>query len=490
MNDRLTSIRCGWTTVLPCLLLFLLPALLYAKTAGYEFIPSWDDGDYILRNPYAKGLSIENIRGAFTEIFVLNYAPIHILSYMLDYELWGLDPAGYHLTNVLFHAANTVLLYLVLKRISARPWVSFAAALLFSLHPLNVENVAWVTERKTLLATFFSFLSLLAYFDFREKNGGARLVLSLVLFCFAVLSKPLAIVLPLVVTAYEYCRGARPKILVLLPFYLISCALAMLAVGIHVVSGGVDRDSLSLDVLFGTVYPTMLPVFWKYVRLVILPFGLSGYYDTELYSSWLAPPVIASLVTWLLVTAAVFYKGNGQVRFWFLWFWIWLLPVSNVIPLQVYYADRYMYLPAVGLFVLVALALEKVFVGREKEKDDGRSACSKKGVAPRWTSGSAKWGVLALGALFFAVLAYDRIGVWRDEVTFWEDTVRKSPHQDRVRLNLGYAYEMRGRLAEAEREYLEAVNIYPSPEAVANLRMVRLKSDYLKRQRQGPGGGQ
>jgi hypothetical protein len=468
-------------TLLPYLVLLVVPVLLYFRTMGFEFIPSWDDGDYVIKNPYIRGFTAANLKVIFTEVHTNNYAPIHLLSYMVDYTFWGLDAKGYHLTNFLLHAVNSVVLFVFVKRITGRSGVSFAAALFFSVHPLNVENVAWVSERKTLLTTFFALFSLLYYDKFRRLGGGRFLTIALGLFVCAILSKPLAVILPLIVTAYELfiVQGVGLKRFVpIIFYYLISLVGASISIWAHVSTKAVEVENLTSEFLLGTVYPTMLMVFWKYIALVLFPFNLSGYYDTEVYSSWLTLPVVVALIAWIIVFVIILWRGNGQVKFWFFWFWIWLFPVSNIIPIAVYYADRYMYMPAVGLFVLLLLALEKVS-GGTLEVTDSHGIVPNRNRA-KISSRLIIWSVVVLVGVYFTYASNLRIPVWQDDVIFWEDTVEKSPGLAKTHWNLGYAYEMRGRLTEAEKEYIASIKIYPYPEVISNLKMLRYKAAYLK----------
>lgn len=438
-----------------CLILFALSFLFYLKSVGFDFLPSWDDGEYVLDNPRVHGITFENLRLIFTTAYFSNYAPLHLLSYAIDFSIWGLSPAGFHLTNVVFHAANSAMVYLLVRKMTADGFVSVVAALLFALHPLNVENAAWVSERKTLMTAFFSFASILAYLSFRESGGKGLYLLSLVLFCLALLSKPLTVVLPLVLAACELFLGKDLRALKWTPpFFALALAFAFIAFRAHAEASSIEGATLAPEVLFGVVYPTMLPVYWEYARLIVWPSGLSGFYDVKLHYSFFEPAVISALISWVAVFALVLWKGNGQVRFWFIWFWAWLLPVSNIIPLPVYYADRYMYMPAIGFFVLFGL-----FVSWFGKRAGFKTAATVAAVV-----------IIALGAA-----AFFRMDVWKNEVAFWEDTVKKSPGQDKAHLNLGYAYEMEGRFEEAEKEYMAALAIYQSQEAMSNLEMVRIK---------------
>src|SRR5574340_488152 len=149
--------------LLPYVLLLAAVLTLYAKSIGFDFIPSWDDDAYVINNLLVQSFSAANLKAIFTEPFLSNYAPVHLLSYSADYFFWGLNPAGYHLMNLVLHAANVLLAFAVIKRISRRNDVAVISSILFAIHPINVENVAWVSERKTLLSAFFTFLALLSY---------------------------------------------------------------------------------------------------------------------------------------------------------------------------------------------------------------------------------------------------------------------------------------------------------------------------------------
>lgn len=454
----------AFSRMLPYAAVFTLSVLLYIKSLGFDFIPSWDDYEYVINNIYIRGLTLENLRVIFGSPFFGSYAPAHLLSYTLDYAVWGLDPRGYHLTNIILHALNGCLVYAVVKRVTGRKAASFVAASLFAVHAINVENAAWVSERKTLLTAFFSFFALLSYMRFRDISGYGHYLLSLLFFTLALLSKPLMVTFPLILSAYElfFRKGGR-RPLATVPFFAVSAGAAFLAVYAHMGAGSVEEANLTFSTLFGAVYPSMLPIFWKYIGLIVWPLHLSGYYDTTVYNSFLSPVVALSLAAWAAVFALVLWKGDSQTRFWFLWFWIWLLPVSNIIPIPVYYADRYMYLPAISLFVFSGLVFDGLFSALKN--------------APRFARGAVYAAPAVLIVFYFAV-SFNRLDVWRNELVFWEDTAKKSPGQFKARLNLGYAYDMAGRYDEAEREYIAAIAISPAQEAVSNLDMVRAKKRF------------
>ncbi|MFQ5736910.1 MAG: glycosyltransferase family 39 protein [Thermodesulfobacteriota bacterium] len=458
------------TRFLPFAVLFLVAFLIYLKTTGYAFIPIWDDREYVLNNIYIRGLNLENLRYIFTRPILGNYAPLHILSYSLDYAVWGLDPRGYHLGNVILHGLNSMLAYALIRKVTGNARSSFLAALIFAVHPLNVENVAWVSERKTLLTAFFSFTAIIFYTRFSDGRRAADYLLSAAFFLLAILSKPLTVTLPLVLLAYEFfVKGRRGRALLYpVPLFLLSLFGAATTLASHLGHTETERGIMTLSTLFGTIYPTMLTIFWKYLRLMVWPLGLSGFYDTTLYHSFLSPPAAAALLGLAALFIAVLWKGGAQTRFWFLWFWLWLLPVSNLIPIPVYYADRYMYLPAIAFFVLIGSLT--VRAARAMEGGYG---------VRRYLP----YAVFTVIFAFYASVAFNRTAVWRNELAFWKDTARKSPALFKPRLNLGQAYEAEGMLDEAEQEYLAAVAIYPDPDVISSIKFIRMKRQYLRRSR-------
>lgn len=450
--------------LLPYALLFLATVALYLKSVGYDFINTWDDADYILDNPLVHSFSRENLATILGSEVMSNYAPLHLLSLSLEYWLWGANPAGYHAVNIIVHAANACLACGMLRRLTGDGLLSFWAALLFVIHPVNVENVAWVSESKTLFATFFMFAALLLYLRHLRTGGRSSAALSVLSFVAAALFKSVVVPLPLVLLAYHaFIAEARPAWKTLAALAAVSVLTTALALWAQASGGAVDRQELTRDVLLGLIYPTMLPVYWKYLATFLAPISLSGLYDTTMHHSFLEPVVLCSLAGLIALLVVAFWKGNHQVRFWTVWCFMFILPESNLVPLPVYYADRYIYHEVLGFSVLLLMAVR---LGMSR-------------MTP-----SRKWLRVAFAAfvLSYGVLAFQRLDVWRDDLVFWEDAAKKSPNIWKTRLNLGISYEMDGRLAEAEREYLVSLSLYPTDNARYALGMVRAKMDY-ERQR-------
>lgn len=456
------------------LLVGAVPLLLYLRTVGFGFIDSWDDASYVLENPLITALTWSNLQAIFAAPHLGHYSPLQLLSYALEFPLWGRDAGGYHAVNALLHSANAVLLFALVLRLTRDRAVAALVALLFAVHPLNVENVAWIAERKTLLSALFSFACLYAYLDWRGRGGRARYALFLALGLLAILSKATAVALPALLWAYEWALGERPRRwLAPLPLLAVALWATWMTLAGHVAGDAIEAGALAPDVLFGTVYPTSVVLWWRYIGLLLWPAGLSGFYEATLHHSFLAPAVFFSLAGWLAVAWLALFRGGAQLRFWFLWFAICFAPVSNIIPINTYMADRYMYLPAIGWFVALGLGLRAA-----------HGWLVRRGLRQATPGVLAVCAVLVLG---YAAAAWDRTEVWRDEVTFWEDTVRKSPSQYKPRLNLGTAYERRGRLEEAEASYRAALAIWPQGDAaIRNLRMIEARRRFREGGSQSP----
>ena len=192
----------------PLLVLLLAGLAIYGRMLGHDFLPTWDDAGYVLDNPDIRGFTIANLRAVFSRFYMGNYAPVQMLSYMLDYSIWGLRPWGYLLTNLLLHLANGLLFYHLVQRLEGDDSWAWLAALIFLVHPVQVESVAWVSQRKNLLAMLFSLLSFHGYLRFRlavERLSRSELCVSPV--CCGVAEAGCAAILePLRVFRYAFFR--------------------------------------------------------------------------------------------------------------------------------------------------------------------------------------------------------------------------------------------------------------------------------------------
>jgi tetratricopeptide (TPR) repeat protein len=413
---------------------------------GNQFV-NWDDDKNFLNNPYFRGLTLSHLRWMFTTSLLGHYHPFTWITLGLDYVLWGMNPAGYHLTNILLHAANAVLLYLIaLRLLGGRIWVAVLAALLFSVHPLRVESVAWVTERRDVLSGFFYLLSVLTYLRAQrppEDGPSSRtreMALSAAFFAAGLLSKVIVASLPLVLLlldAYPLRRGFR--LAEKIPYFLFAAAGALAALatqgaGVHgfaehvVLLPGL-RTGLSLYGLFFYLWKTVLP-FGLYPQYV-LPAGISVF-DRRIV-------LAAALAAALTITAVVLRRRLPAFAAVWACYVVTLLPVLSFARLdtQQYAADHNSYLATLGLALAGAAAIAAI-----RRREIARAA------AP-------------LLILIFAMLCRRQIPVWRDPSSLWTATLAGAPDSVVAHNNLGEALAAQGRLGEAAAHFRRAIEIRP-----------------------------
>ncbi|HEY6839314.1 MAG TPA: tetratricopeptide repeat protein [Geobacteraceae bacterium] len=446
----------GWRShLLPGLTLMAVCFVVYAGTLGHGFLQNWDDAQYVVENPAIRGFSVANIAAAFTSLNVGNYAPLPILSYTLDYSLWGLDPRGYHLTNIILQGACATALYALLWSIYRRRDLALLAALFFAVHPVQVETVAWVSQRKNLLAMFFYLLAALGYLVAEESGAKRWYFLSLAAFVCALLSKSVAVVLPLFLLLLDLgALGTRwePRLLVnKAPYVLLAAACALAAVITQQGSHGGGRTDFHGGG-GGATFFTMLPVFVTYLRMVVWPGGLSAVYDPPLRHSLLEPAVLGALIflTALFAVSLVSWRRHRERA---LWFWsaaIGILPVSQLIPITTLMNDRYLYFPMIGFAAFF-----------------GCIFTSSADTARPWLRRSAQGGAL-LCLIALALVAQRRAAVWHDALSLWSDAVVKAPGNQYAHQGLAEVLERRGELERAAAEYEAAIRLDPTSAELHN----------------------
>lgn len=448
MSDRLTASNLKEKIrphLVPVLLLAMATFVVYARILGHDFLHVWDDNYYVTENPSAWGFSLENIRTAFSSFYTGNYAPVQILSYMLDHTFWGLDPAGYLLSNIVIHLLNGLLIYHLLLRLYGERLLPLVAAAIFLLHPLQVETVAWVSQRKSLLAIFSMLVAWESYVTYRQSPAGKGrcvYVLSVVTFLLSLLAKSVTVVFPLALLLFDRCfpaGGGRHRYKDKIPYVIATLAVAavtLVAQDPEVGSGG--RTGYHGGTPWAT-FLTMLTVFCRYLGMIAWPGKLSADYAPPIHT---APDAAVGLS--VLILAAVALSGRALWRrdrrsgFWFLFFWLGLLPVSQVVPIVTLMNDRYLYLPMIGVAALAATGV------RVANFRDGKYSVLLKG------------GVAAL-LLVMAIASFNRAAVWRDSISLFRDQTAKYPESVRGWRFLAEAYLRHGRIDEARQTYYLAL---------------------------------
>jgi hypothetical protein len=385
----------------------LLATTAYAGSFSGGFVS--DDVTAIAGNPLLRSLAPSNLRAIATSFDDANYIPLKVLSLALDYQVWGLTPAGYHVTNLALHVANALLVYLVLLRLGEPAGAACAVALLWAVHPVQVESVAWISERKNVLSTLFFLLGFLVYLRFSEQPRARTYLLLLALFVCALLSKVNTVVLPALMLAYEVGERFRLRgrdLAATVPLLAVGALLAW--VNLHGnPSHGVAYHGGSLAVTVRTM-STVLP---RYLALALAPWQPSFYHAVPLRGSWLEPAVLGGALTLLasIAVAVALIARRRRGAFWIAWFFVTLAPMLNLVPFPALMADRYLYIPLLAPLVLVAWGMRALAV---------RFPLLGRGMP-------ALAGAAALACAGFTLA---RVPVFRNELSLWADWAVRTPY--------------------------------------------------------------
>jgi tetratricopeptide (TPR) repeat protein len=412
-------------------------------------LTNWDDEGYVLSNPYLGDLSWDGIRALFGSYYKGNYHPLSMLSLSVDHRIGGLSPRVYHASNLALHLANTLLVFALARRLLQSLPGGFIAALLFGVHPLHVESVAWVSERKDVLYTLFYLLSLLAYLRCLDRADGRQrfYTLSLVAFVLSLLSKGQAVALAPSLFALDLLRGRDLRKLHVwiekVPYFALALGFGIVALGAQSGSGqlqGVSQWSVLERLALAS------SGYLQYLLKLALPLNLSAFYPyperiegslPALY--WLAPlgvAGVAGLFAWsvrharVLAFGIAFFTANVV-------FVLQLVPVGGAII-----ADRYSYVASIGLFVPLAAGAIALYERRQP-------------------LGVAALVALAIYSAALAVATHRRTGVWHDSLTLWDDVITKHRGIDIAHLNRALARYGAGDLRGAEDDLSEAIRISP-----------------------------
>ena len=334
--------------------------LLYLPVVHHDFIRLWDDDAYVTDNPHVTtGLKLSNVVWAFTSFEQSNWHPVTWISHMLDCQLFGLNSSAQHYENVALHALNVLLLFWLLQLATRAAWRSFIVAAVFAVHPLNVETVAWVAQRKSLLSALFSLLAVAAYGSWVRRGGWQRYLLIVVAFALALMSKAMAVTLPLLLLLFDYwplqrMEGLPPfhrwtrLTIEKLPLFAMSAVSSVLTEMAQHAGGSVMQLSM---LPLSTRLENALIACVSYIGKILWPTHLATYYP--LTFSPAAGDALASAAILIAITAAAIYfrRARYLVVGWLL-FLIALVPVIGVVQVGFQgMADRYTYIPAIGLMI-------------------------------------------------------------------------------------------------------------------------------------------
>ncbi len=416
--------------------------LVYVPSLGNDFT-NWDDQFYVTENPL---LAHSGFGALLTTPLAGNYHPLTMWSLALNYRLSGLHPGSYHWLNLLLHLANTALVFLLVLLLSeGRLWVSVATSLFFGIHPMHVESVAWIAERKDVLYALFYLVGLIAYVRYIDRRRALGLGLSWVAMLLSAAAKPAAVVFPFTLLAIDWFRRRKitPSVLLeKLPFLAISVAAGLLTLRAQRLAGAVALQWSPLRKVLFACYGTAM-----YVVKLFLPFRLSAIYP---YPTVEGQPLgleyyIAAVAVLILLPLAL-YLGRRlrPVLFGVAFFFINIVLVLQIVTVgQAVMADRYTYVPYIGLLFALAWWLD--------ERPGAISA--------RFPVRTAVAVVLALLLPVCLAQTWARCGVWRNSITLWNDTIAKYPRRivDAYNNRGNYLYRVAGRPQEALADFNQAL---------------------------------
>ena len=418
----LVALFFAWTAVEPCL------------RNGFT---NWDETRYILTNPKIRSLSTESVRSTFMSRDLEMYSPLSTLSYAVNYHFSGLSPKAYHATDIALHLANTLLVMFLVRLLLPGVWPAFLCGLFFGAHPAHVESVAWAAERKDLLYSFFYLLSLCAYAQF--LRGRKTYLAAFGLFLCSLLSKPMAVTLPLALVLIDYLKLekiGRREWVNKIPFFVAAAVFS--AAALQPAASAADQWAPAGLRLHVALYNLGF-----YLYTLAWPFNLSAMYvqppgGEKFIYVFAAVAVAAAGLLWR------YYRRNKAVMFGAGFYAAMLLPVLQFFPFgPVISADRYTYLSSLGVFIAASAAAAGLWPGA--------------GLFPR----RALVFAAVLAALTLTLTARVRCAVWKDGVSMWSDTLRKQPSAGPALVGLCAAYLHDGQEAKAGACLAEAVRRYP-----------------------------
>jgi tetratricopeptide (TPR) repeat protein len=418
---------------------------------------SYDDRTYVTANPQIKnGFTLDSLRWAFTSTYFSNWHPLTWLSYMLDYRLFGDHPRGYHLVNVGLHAANTVLLFVVLRRMTGALWPSAFVAALFGIHPVHVESVAWIAERKDVLSTLFWLLAMGAYARYAQRRRAADYCLVLACVALGLMAKPMVVTLPFVFLLLDYwplrrfAVGAGRSIVLppvgliveKIPFFALAAASSAVTFVAQSSGGAVvslEQFSLSIRLMNAAVS------YIEYISKMVWPFGLSPHYPHPGHALPLWQPLGAAAAL-VLISILVCWQMRQRPYLVVGWFWYagTLIPVIGLIQVgEQAMADRYTYVPLIGLFVILAWGAQEIL----------RQRPSRQPVFAGLTA------ALLAGLM---VVSWVQVRYWRDTVTLYEHSLAVNVDDFLVHYNLANELRERGEMDAAVAHYAATIRTNPT----------------------------
>lgn len=438
------------------LALVLALLVVYAQVGTHEFI-TYDDPLYVFENHHIRsGLTLKNMTWAFSTMFISNWHPLTWLSHMLDVQIFGLAPAGHHLMNLALHVVNTVMLFLLFQRITGTLLRSAMVAALFALHPLHVESVAWVSERKDVLSTLFWMLSLYFYSHYTEQHKIMPYLLSLASYTLGLMAKPMLVTLPLVMLLLDYWPLSRTRIThqqqhfntpsdTLQRILLEKLPFLMLAAASSAMTLQAQKDSISS--LTATSMPdrtaNALVSSCQYLIKMLWPNDLAVFYpfreSLPLWQPALATAVLATITIWVFVKK----RSHPYLVTGWAWYLITLVPVIGIVQVGLQsMADRYTYIPLTGVFIMLVWGIAD--------------------ISARFPRRNTLLATLTIILLIATSLAtWRQVSYWKNSTTLFNHALESTQDNFMAHYNLGIVLEKSGDFEGALKHFDSVVSIAP-----------------------------
>jgi tetratricopeptide (TPR) repeat protein len=425
------------------LALLALTFMVYFQVHDFEFV-NFDDRETIVGNTHIRdGLTLAGLGWAFTTSYAANWFPITWISHMFDFQFFGLDSGWHHLTNVMIHAASVLLLFALLRRMTGKLWESAFVSFVFALHPLHVESVAWVSERKDVLSAFFWFLTTWLYLDYVDRPTVRRYLLGLGAFSLGLMSKQMLVTLPFALLLLDYWPLRRAKTTLItrlvmekVPYLTLSAAASLIAFKVQHQAGAV----LSVDYIpLATRAANAIISYAAYLVQLFWPAGLAVFYPYPAnFPAW----QIAAAVLILAVISALAIRRPYLTVGW-LWYLGTLVPVIGLVQVgEQAHADRYTYIPMIGISIMLAWGMAEIMERRTK----------------------ARFTLAVISAAFcvaWLALTWTQIQYWRNSVALFEHAIASTENNFIAHLNLGVVLAEQGHTQDALRHLYASVEEKP-----------------------------
>jgi tetratricopeptide (TPR) repeat protein len=402
---------------IPLSIILIISFITYIQSINFPLL-IWDDNLYVTENIHIRGLSLANFKLFFTEFYAGNYQPLTIISYAIEFYFTGLSSWLYHVTNIVFHIINAILVFMLIKKLApTSDFLPLFVAAFFAIHPMKVESVVWISERKDVLYGFFFLLSMICYCNYLLSKKVGTFILSSVFFICSCLSKSAAVIIPVMMFAFDYYFERKITIKTILekvPLLIISVIFG----GIAIIS---QKAAMPTVQIFPIDYKILIVsnAFTSYILKAIVPSGLSALYPypAEIPNAYYLSLIIAC---GLIFSVIYFFKKSKAYVFGMLFFIISIILVLQIKMVgNATMADRYTYIPYIGLFFSLGILIEKIFSQQQAKKT-----------------------ILILGIIIFTGLTYARTRIWENDETLFTDLIEKYPSST-IGLNNRGVYYMR-----------------------------------------------